>query len=153
MKTLGNVIWFIFYGGFFSGMLWWMFGLFALISIVGIPWARACFVVGAFTFFPFGKEAIARDQLRGFKDIGTSVFGTLGNIIWFFIAGIWIAICHVLEAVISAITIIGIPFAWQHLKLAALALCPIGMTIVDCDVAQLARQEIAQAELRRVRRA
>ncbi|MEG2171739.1 MAG: YccF domain-containing protein [Desulfovibrionaceae bacterium] len=152
MKTLGNIIWFLLYGGLFSGLLWWLFGLFALISIVGIPWARACFVVGSFTFFPFGKEAIARDQLRGIQDIGTSIFGTLGNIIWFIFAGVWIALCHVLEAAVSAVTIIGIPFAWQHLKLAALALCPIGMTVVDSDVAQLARQENARETLQRVRR-
>lgn len=109
-------------------------------------------MVGAFTFFPFGKEAIARDQLHGFKDIGTSIFGTVGNIIWFVCAGVWIALCHVIEAALSAVTIIGIPFAWQHVKLAALALCPIGMTVVDSRVAELAREESAREELRRIRR-
>lgn len=151
MKTLGNIIWFIVYGGLISGLLWWIFGLFALFSIVGIPWARACFVMGSFVFFPFGKEAIARDELRGVNDIGTSIFGTLGNIVWFVLAGVWIAICHVLEAVASAITIIGIPFAWQHLKLAGLALSPIGMTVVDSSVAQLARQDNARTQLNRLK--
>lgn len=157
MKTLGNIIWFILYGGFFSGLLWWFFGLLAMVSIVGIPWARACFVIGSFTFFPFGKEALSRDELQGqgrrqgYWDIGTSIFGTLGNIVWCVLAGIWIALCHVLEAVLSAVTIIGIPFAWQHLKLAALALCPIGMTVVDSEVARLAREENAKDQLRQMR--
>lgn len=152
MRTLGNIIWFIVFGGWFSGLLWWFFGLLALVSIVGIPWARACFVMGGFVFFPFGKEAIARDELHGVKDIGTSIFGTVGNIIWFVLAGVWIAICHVLEAAASALTIIGIPFAWQHLKLAGLALSPIGMTVVDSSVAQLARQDAARAMLERLKK-
>jgi uncharacterized membrane protein YccF (DUF307 family) len=117
----------------------------------GRPWGRACFVIGKLAFFPFGKETIDRQALTLQGDIGTSPFGTLGNIIWFVFAGIWLAIAHVLSAVTLALTIIGIPFALQHLKLAAIALAPIGKTIVSREIAQAARSHNAQAQVARGR--
>lgn len=130
LNLIGNILWFLF-GGFYMGLFWWVFGLFALISIVGIPWAKACFVLGTFAFFPFGKIAVNREDIQGYHDIGTGILGNIGNIIWFILAGIWLAIGHILTAAMLAVTIIGIPFAWQHVKLAELALLPIGMTIID----------------------
>ncbi len=150
MHVLGNIFWFIL-GGIFTGLLWWFFGLLAFISIIGIPWGRACFVMGQFAFFPFGKMAIERSILTGKNDIGTGCLGTIGNVIWLVVAGIWIAFAHTLSAVACAITIIGIPFAWQHLKLAALALLPIGKTIVPCDVGNMAQQKHAERLLRQYR--
>ncbi|EGU46291.1 hypothetical protein VII00023_11911 [Vibrio ichthyoenteri ATCC 700023] len=137
MRTLGNIIWFL-CGGVIMGLMWWMFGLLAFISIIGIPWGRACFVMGNFSFFPFGKEAISRDELTNEMDIGTSPLGIIGNIIWFLLAGVWLAIGHILSAVACFITIIGIPFALQHLKLAVISLAPIGKTVVS-------REEVAAA--------
>ncbi len=143
MRLLGNIIWFLF-GGIFMGLAWWFFGLFALVSIVGIPWAKACFVIGQFTFFPFGKEAINRKALHQKEDIGTGTLGLIGNIIWFIFAGFWLAIGHIMSAFFCAITIIGIPFAIQHLKLAFISLAPIGLTIVDKEVAAVIRQKEAE---------
>ena len=143
MSAILNFLWFIL-GGVFMGLGWWLVGALAFITIVGAPWGRACFVIGKFAFFPFGKEAINRKELTQQGDIGTSPFGTLGNIIWFIFAGIWLAIGHVASAIALAITIIGIPFAWQHLKLAGIALAPIGKTIVAKEVAEAARQSNAQ---------
>ncbi len=140
MSLLGNVLWFVL-GGVFTGLLWWFFGVLAFVSIIGIPWGRACFVIGKFAFFPFGKVAIRRDVLTGSQDIGTGAMGFIGNIVWFLLAGLWIAIGHVLSAIACAVTIIGIPFAWQHLKLAALTLCPIGMTIVPGNIADMAQYQ------------
>ena len=151
MALLGNIFWFLL-GGVFTGLLWWIFGLLAFISLVGIPWGRACFVMGSFAFFPFGKEPIRRDILTGQQDIGTSALGTVGNVLWFVLDGVWIALGHVLSALACAVTIIGIPFAWQHLKLAALALCPIGQTIVSVEVAAAARQRYAEEEVARYRK-
>ena len=139
LGCLGNALWFLL-GGVFMGLMWWLFGVLCFISIVGIPWGRACFVMGNFAFFPFGKMPISRDVLTGSPDVGTSVFGTVGNIIWLLLAGIWIAMGHLVSAAACAVTIIGIPFAWQHVKLAALALCPIGKTIVPAPVAQAAEE-------------
>lgn len=138
MRTLGNIIWFI-CGGVFMGLAWWLFGLLAFISIIGIPWGRACFVMGNFSFFPFGYEAISRDELTNEIDIGTSPLGFIGNVIWFLLAGIWLAIGHIMSAVACFITIIGIPFALQHLKLAYISLAPIGKTVVPKEEAAVAR--------------
>ena len=130
MRAIGNFLWFIL-GGVLMGIGWWLVGLLCLLTIVGIPWGKACFVIGQFTFFPFGKEAISRKELSNQDDIGTGAMGLLGNILWFIFAGIWLAIGHVVSAIACAVTIIGIPFAIQHLKLAVLALAPIGKTIVS----------------------
>ncbi|MCG6300699.1 YccF domain-containing protein [Vibrio vulnificus] len=138
MRTLGNIIWFLF-GGVFMGLAWWFFGILAFISIIGIPWGRACFVIGNFSFFPFGSEAVYRDELTNKRDIGTGPLGLIGNVIWFLVAGVWLAIGHILSAVACFITIIGIPFALQHLKLAVISLAPIGQTIVPVEVAEAAR--------------
>ncbi|HBC3975231.1 YccF domain-containing protein [Vibrio parahaemolyticus] len=141
MRTLGNIIWFLF-GGIFMGLLWWLFGILAFISIIGIPWGRACFVMGNFSFFPFGKEAISRDELTNEMDIGTSPLGVIGNVLWFVFAGLWLAIGHILSAAACFVTIIGIPFALQHLKLAVISLAPIGKTVVTSEEAAIARYNI-----------
>ena len=146
MSLIGNVIWFVL-GGVIMGLAWWLVGIVAFISIIGIPWGRACFMLGSFSFFPFGKEAISRDDLTGREDLGTGVLGVIGNIIWFLVAGIWLAIGHVTSAIACAMTIIGIPLAIQHLKLAGIALFPIGKTVVPKEVARLAHEENARAEL------
>lgn len=138
MRTLGNILWFILGGGI-MGLAWWLTGLVAFISIIGIPWGKACFVMGNFSFFPFGKEAVNRDQLTQKEDIGTGVFGLIGNLLWLLFAGWWLALGHLASALCCAVTIIGIPFAIQHIKLAVIALFPIGKTIVSKEVAEKAR--------------
>ena len=150
MGALGNFLWFIM-GGVLMGLGWWLVGLLAFISIVGIPWGKACFVIGQFAFFPFGKEAVSRKDLTRQEDIGTGALGLVGNIIWFLLAGVWLAIGHVISAAACFVTIIGIPFGIQHLKLAAIALAPIGKTIVDKELAAAVRGEDAQTALSRHR--
>jgi len=139
MRTLGNLIWLIL-GGFWMGLGWWLAGLVMAISIIGLPWARSCFVIGHLCFLPFGREAIDRKELTGKDDLGTGTLGTIGNILWFVFAGIWLAIGHVLSAIACFVTIIGIPFGLAHLKLAGCALAPVGKTIVDVDIAARARR-------------
>jgi uncharacterized membrane protein YccF (DUF307 family) len=146
MRTIFNFLWFIL-GGFVMGLGWWLAGLIAFVTIVGIPWGRACFVIGTFAFFPFGKEAVNRRDLTGRGDIGTSGLGTIGNIIWFVFAGVWLAIGHVMSAIACFVTIIGIPFAIQHLKLAGIALAPIGKTVVSVEVADASRRVQAEASV------
>ena len=151
MSAIGNFLWFIL-GGVFMGLGWWLAGVLAFVSIIGIPWGRACFVIGNFTFFPFGKEAIDREDLSGERDMGTGSLGVVGNIVWFLLAGWWLAIGHVMSAIACFVTIIGIPFAIQHLKLAGIALAPIGKTIVDKELAEAARSNKAKADLSRIRK-
>jgi uncharacterized membrane protein YccF (DUF307 family) len=130
MKTIGNVLWFVL-GGVFMGLSWWALGVLAYLTILGIPWAKACFVIGQFSFFPFGKEAVARNELSNELDIGTGTWGLVGNVIWFIFGGFWLAIGHLSSAILCFISIIGIPFAFQHIKLAKIALAPIGKTIIN----------------------
>ena len=130
LRTLGILLWLVL-GGLVMGLGWWLAGLLCAITIVGLPWAKACFVIGQFAFWPFGKEAVNREQVNGQPDIGTGALGTPGNVVWFICAGVWLAIGHLLSAVACFVTIIGIPFGLQHLKLAAMTLAPIGKTIVD----------------------
>lgn len=150
MRTIANLIWFVF-GGFWMGLGWWFAGLVMAISIVGIPWSRSCFVFGGFCFFPFGREAIARKELTGRDDLGTGALGLVGNIIWFVFAGWWLAIGHVVSAIANVVTIIGIPFAIQHFKLAECALAPVGKTVVDKEVAAEARRRNAMLRVDRYR--
>ncbi|MHB1514973.1 MAG: YccF domain-containing protein [Acidiferrobacteraceae bacterium] len=143
MRTIGNFLWFI-TGGALMGLAWWLVGLLAFVSVIGIPWGKACFVMGEFTFFPFGQEAISRKELHQREDIGTGGLGVLGNVVWFLVAGVWLALGHVLSAVVCFLTIIGIPFGIQHLKLAGIALAPIGKTIVSKEMAAAVRQANAE---------
>ena len=150
MRAIGNFLWFIL-GGVIMGLLWWLAGLIAYLSIICIPWGRSCFVIGNFTFFPFGKEAIDREELAGGSDIGTGGAGLLGNVIWFIFGGVWLAIGHVISAVACFISIIGIPFGIQHLKLAGIALAPVGKTIVTKEVASVARERNAKESVDKLR--
>jgi uncharacterized membrane protein YccF (DUF307 family) len=126
IRFLLNLLWFVL-GGVLMGLSW---GVVAVVTIVGIPWAKACFVIGNFSFFPFGKEAVSRIELTGRRDIGTGPLGFIGNVVWFLVAGWWLALGHLASALACFVTIIGIPFGWQHLKLAAIALAPIGISVV-----------------------
>lgn len=132
LRLIGNILWFVL-GGVFMGLAWWLVGVIAFISIIGIPWGRACFVIGGFTFWPFGREAVSRRALSGAEDIGTGPLGAVGNVIWLVLFGWWLALGHVASAIADFITIIGIPFGIQHLKLALISLWPIGVQIIPSD--------------------
>lgn len=146
MNLIGNILWF-FFGGLPGALLWGLFGTLAYLSILGIPWGRACFVMAGFVLHPFGRTVVPRSLLTGRTDIGNGFPGMLGNLIWFIFAGLWIALGHIAAAVPLALSIIGIPFAWQHVKLAELALLPIGKTIVPAEVAEAARRREAERVL------
>jgi uncharacterized membrane protein YccF (DUF307 family) len=100
------------------------------ITIVGLPWTRAAFNIALYTLLPFGQKAVSRAKYSGKFDIGSGPLGFLGNIVWLLLAGWWLALGHLITAILLAVTIVGIPFAWAHLKLAGIALWPIGKIIV-----------------------
>ena len=129
MRLIGNLLWFI-CGGLVMGLGWFLLGLLMFASVIGIPWGRACFVLGSFCLWPFGREVVSRRLVTGVDDVGTGALGLVGNIIWFVVAGVWLGIGHLCSALLCFITIIGIPFGLQHLKLAEATLAPIGKMVV-----------------------
>jgi len=131
-----NILWLVL-GGALSALGWFVAAFVMMITIIGIPWARAALDNGVYTLWPFGAKTVARERLYG-DEIGTGPLGFIGNLIWFVLAGWWLAFGHILAAVALAITIIGLPFAWAHLKLAGFALWPIGKTIVSSDLGRRA---------------
>ncbi len=132
LSLLLNILWIVF-GGLCMAIGWLIAAVIMAISIVGIPWARAAFNIASYALLPFGRRAVSRAEYFGSADIGTGPLGFLGNIVWLILAGWWLALGHLILAFFLAVTIIGIPFAWAHLKLAGLALWPIGKMIVDAE--------------------
>ena len=127
MNLILNVIW-ILLGGAWMALGWLFAALLMAVSIIGLPWARAALVMAGYTLMPFGFQATNRAEVSG-PDIGTGAPGLIGNILWLVLAGWWLALGHLMAAVMNAVTIIGLPFAWAHLKLAGFALWPVGRTI------------------------
>lgn len=124
MNLLGNLLWIVLGGGIFIFLEYIISGLALCVTIIGIPFGIQCMKLSVLGLVPFGKRI---------EDTGSStgLLTLIMNIIWIIIGGIWIALTHVLFAVLCAITIIGIPFASQHMKLASLAFTPFGKKIID----------------------
>ena len=139
VSFLLNILW-IALGGIWMAAGWLIAAVIMAITIIGLPWARAAFNIAAYTLFPFGQKAVSREAYTGQQDIGTGPLGLIGNIVWLVLAGWWLALGHLATAIVLAVTIIGIPFAWQHLKLAGLSLWPVGTEVVDAAVADAARR-------------
>lgn len=119
MSFLGNIIWLLF-GGIIGAIAWFFAGLVLCITIIGIPFGVQCFKIASFVLWPFGREI----ELGNF-----GAGGLIFNIIWLIVFGWEFAIGHLIIAGIFCITIIGIPFGLQHLKLAQLGLIPFGARI------------------------
>ena len=121
MRLLLNLLWFIF-GGFISGTAWVIAGVILAITVVGLPWTPSAFRMAGFSYWPFGKIMVERDA---------EPMSFLLNVLWFLLAGWWLALHHIVLALGLAVTIIGIPFAWQHAKLAAASLAPVGKAVIE----------------------
>ena len=132
ISLLLNVLWMLF-GGLYMAVGWLLATVIMALTIVGLPWARASFNIASYALLPFGRKAVSRAEYLGTEDVGTGPFGLVGNIVWLVFAGWWLALGHLLAALLLAVTIIGIPFAGAHLKLAGIALWPIGKMIVEAD--------------------
>jgi len=121
MRTLGNIIWFLF-GGLFIAIEYFVASIILIVTIIGIPFGIQTLKLAGLAVWPFGKEIIQKEQASGCVSI-------IMNIIWIFVGGIWISLSHLFFGILFGITIIGIPFAKQHFKLAGLALTPFGREI------------------------
>ena len=122
MSLLLNVLWLVF-GGLEMAIGWLIAAVIMAITIIGLPWARAALTIALYTLLPFGQTVVDRPT-------GAGPLGFIGNLIWLVLAGWWLALGHLIVAILLAVTIIGLPFAWAHLKLAALALWPVGKDVV-----------------------
>lgn len=122
MRTLMNVLWVIL-GGWAVALEYLLGGLLLCITVIGLPFGVQAFKLAGLALWPFGKDI----QEHSRSTTGAAV-GTLANILWFVLAGVWIFLSHLALALSLAVTIIGIPFAIQHVKLAVLALWPFGRT-------------------------
>ena len=125
IRLILNILWFVL-GGWLSGLLWLFGGAILALTVVGLPWTFAAWRIASYSFWPFGREVVWQDA--------HPVAGCLGvvlNIVWFVVAGWYIALTHLLIAVVEFVSIIGIPFALKDLELAKLALAPAGRTIRD----------------------
>src|SRR5450759_905951 len=129
LSLLFNLRWIVF-GGLWMAIGWLIAAVLMAVTIIGLPWTRAAFNIAVYTLLPFGQRAVSRAEYFGSEDVGTGPLGVVGNIVWLVLAGWWLALGHLITAILLAVTIIGIPFAWAHLKLAGIALWPIGKMIV-----------------------
>ncbi|MGB9834202.1 MAG: YccF domain-containing protein [bacterium] len=121
MSLIGNILWIIL-GGFLIALEYSLGGLILCLTIVGIPFGAQCFKLAYLALFPFSKEVVT-------KEVASNPLWILMNILWLLFGGIWIALTHLVFALLCAITVIGIPFALQHIKLAGLSLSPFGKEI------------------------
>lgn len=118
MKTIGNIIWFLF-GGLIGAFLYFIAGAVFCITIIGIPVGIQAFKMAGLMLWPFGKQVI----------YGASMFSFLINVIWFLAFGWWFALIYLAIGFVYCITVIGIPFGKQCFKLAKLALSPFGSRV------------------------
>ena len=132
VSLLLNVLWLVF-GGIWMAAAWLVAAVLMAITIVGLPWARSALTIAGYTLLPFGNTVVDRDPG------GVGPLGFIGNLIWFVLAGWWLALAHLVTAAGLALTVVGLPFAWAHLKLAVLALWPMGKEIVPTGRAAIPR--------------
>ncbi|MCA1795266.1 MAG: YccF domain-containing protein [Desulfotignum sp.] len=126
MVLILNILWFIFGGGFVAWLLWIFTGGLLFITVVGIPFGWAAFRIAGFAAFPFGKDLVDARVVGEERVAGTG----LANFLWIILAGIWLAISHILAGVSLCLTIIGIPFGFAHFRLAMVCFAPLGKRVV-----------------------
>lgn len=125
-RVIGNILWF-FIAGIWMAIGYTIAGVVMCILIVTIPFGIASFRIAGYALWPFGRTVVANPQ--------AGAPSVIGNILWFILAGLWIAIGHVISGALLCITIIGIPFGIASFKMAALAIMPLGKEIVPISAA------------------
>jgi uncharacterized membrane protein YccF (DUF307 family) len=124
MRTLLNILWLVL-SGLWLALCYLLVGLLLCVLIITIPFGVACFRLAAFVVWPFGRAVVRKPE--------AGAPSTIANVIWFVLAGLWMAIAHVVAGVVLCLTIIGIPLGLGNFKLAAVALAPLGKEIVPAD--------------------
>ena len=122
MRTLLNIIWVVF-GGFWLFLGYLIFGLIACIFIITIPAGVACFRIAGYALWPFGRTVV--------ETPGAGAMSCLSNVVWFVVAGLWLALGHIATAAAQAVTIVGIPLAIANIKMIPVTCFPFGKRIVE----------------------
>jgi uncharacterized membrane protein YccF (DUF307 family) len=124
MRLLLNLIWLVL-AGFWSAIAWCIAGIVMCILIITIPFGLQAFKIASFTIWPFGRTLVKRES--------AGAASAIGNVLWFVLAGWWLALLHLVASVLLAITIIGIPLAMANLKIVMVSLLPFGREIVPLE--------------------
>jgi uncharacterized membrane protein YccF (DUF307 family) len=122
LRVIGNILWFLL-AGLWMGLGYLIAGVIQCLTIIGIPFGVQSFKLAGYAFWPFGRVVVQRTD----RDQALSC---AGNVIWFLLSGIWLALGHIVTGLLLCVTIIGIPFGVASFKLAGLALVPFGKIIV-----------------------
>ena len=121
MKTILNVLWLVL-SGLWLAIAYFLVGIVMCVLIITIPFGVAAFRLSAYVLWPFGRTVVRKP--------GAGAGSTVGNVIWFILAGLWLAIGHIGTGIVLCLTIIGIPLGIANFKLAAVAIAPLGKEIV-----------------------
>ena len=132
MKLALNILWFLFGGGIFAAALWMIAGGVLALTVVGLPFAVAAFRIAGFAAFPFGRRLVDAELMGERVVPGTG----LVNFLWIILAGVWLAIAHVIAGIACLGSIVGIPFGLAHFKLAGICFAPLGKRTVPSEVAE-----------------
>ncbi|SFR68034.1 Uncharacterized membrane protein YccF, DUF307 family [Agromyces sp. CF514] len=122
MSTVLNIIWLVL-SGFWLFVGYLLAGVVMCVLIVTIPWGIASFRIGLYALWPFGRTVVSKPT--------SGAWSFIGNVIWFLLAGWWLALAHLVSGVLLCITIIGIPLGIADFKLIPVSLAPLGKEIVD----------------------
>nr|WP_237151593.1 YccF family protein [Oryzibacter oryziterrae] len=145
MRTGANILWFLL-GGWFLALTWLFGAVVMAISVIGLPWARACFEIAKLSLAPFGREVISHAELSGGDPLPVGIFRLLANLLWLPF-GLVLTLSHLMHGCMMFVTIIGIPLALQDFKLAGISLFPVGKRVVLKEVAEAARAANAAAAI------
>ena len=124
MRTIGNILWLVF-AGIWLAIGYVVAGVISIVLIITIPFGIASFRLAGYALWPFGRTVVSKPT--------AGVMSTLGNIIWFIVSGLWLAIAHIVFGLVMCVFIITIPFGIASFKMAGLALFPLGKDIVPVD--------------------
>lgn len=122
LRGIVNIIWLIF-AGFWLAVGYAIAGFLACLLVVTIPFGVASFRLAGYVLWPFGRDVVRLPHASGWSAIG--------NMVWFVVAGMWLALGHVLTAIPLALSVVGIPMAYANIKMVPLALTPFGRRVVE----------------------
>ena len=127
MRTLGNILWLVL-AGIWLAIGYVIAGIVNCVAIITIPFGIQAFKLAGYALWPFGRMVVHRPDRA-------VALGCVGNVLWFFLGGVWLAFAHLFTGVLLCLTVIGIPLGVANFKLAGLALAPFGKQIVPGDAA------------------